>query len=91
MADNPIGWLAIPYMTWRWSHHPWSTLGWTSEVPWFDNDEVCRVGTVGVDAADHGCSGDHELGLLDDKEGVRVSLVGQIELGVGAQDKVGEA
>jgi hypothetical protein len=43
---------------------------------------------VGVDATDHGCSEDHEPRLLGGEEG---ALVGQVELGVGAQDKVGEA
>ena len=43
---------------------------------------------VGVDATDHGYSEDHELGLLGGEEG---ALVGQVELGVGAQDEVGEA
>ena len=43
---------------------------------------------VSVDAADHGCSEDHEQGLFDGEEG---TLVGQVELGVGAQDEVGEA
>jgi hypothetical protein len=60
-------------------------------VPWFDGDEVCRVGVVGVDAVDHGCSEDHEPGLLGGEEGVHIALVGQVELGVGAQDEVGEA
>ena len=44
--------------------------------------------TVGVDAADHGCSDDHEPGLIGSEEG---ALVGQVELSVSAQDKVGEA
>ena len=41
-----------------------------------------------MDAADHGCSEDHEPGLLGGEEG---ALVGQVELVVGAQDEVGEA
>jgi hypothetical protein len=46
---------------------------------------------IGVDVADHGCSEDHEPGLLDGEEGAHVAMVGQVELGVGAQDEVGEA
>ena len=44
-----------------------------------------------MDAADHGCSKDHEPGLLSGKEGAHVALVGQVELGVGAQDEIGKA
>ena len=84
MVGNPIGWLATFCMTWGWSHHPRSTLGWTPEVPWFDGDEVYWVGAVGMDAADHGCSKNHELELLGSKEGVHVTLVGQVELNMGA-------
>jgi hypothetical protein len=37
-----------------------------------------------VDAADHGCKEDLELGLLGSNDGVHVALVGQVELGAGA-------
>ncbi|KAE8037009.1 hypothetical protein FH972_009636 [Carpinus fangiana] len=43
---------------------------------------------VGVDATNHGCSEDHKLWLLSGEED---ALVGQVELGVGEQDKVGKA
>ncbi|KAE7996317.1 hypothetical protein FH972_001049 [Carpinus fangiana] len=53
-----------------------------------NGDEVYRVGAVGVDAADHGCSEDHKLGLLGSEEGLHIALVGQVVLGVGAQDEL---
>jgi hypothetical protein len=44
-----------------------------------------------MDATDHGHNKDHEPRLLGGKEGTHVALAAQVELGVGAQDEVGEA
>jgi hypothetical protein len=54
-------------------------------------DEVAGVGGVGVDAADLGGGEDHVAGLLGGEEGLDVGLAGEVELGVGADDDVGEA
>lgn len=56
-----------------------------------DGDEVGGVGVVGVDSADF-CGGEeHELWLLGGEEQFDVVLAGEVELSVGAEDKVGEA
>jgi hypothetical protein len=78
VAGNPIGWPVTPCMR--------STLGWSPEVPWGDATTLDGFGgglgltamksVVGVDAADHGCSEDHESGLLSGEEGTHVALVG---------------
>jgi hypothetical protein len=49
-------------------------------------DEVSRVGVVGVNAAHLGCGHVDLVGLFLGEEGLHGSLVGQVELGVGASD-----
>ena len=56
-----------------------------------DGDEICGVGFVGVDATDLGSGEDHELGLFSSKEGIDISLAGEIELGVGSEEEIGES
>ncbi len=54
-------------------------------------DELGRVGVVGVDAADFGGGQVHLGGLFLCKEGLHGGLVGQVQLRMGAGDKVGLA
>ena len=52
-------------------------------------DKACRVGVVGVDAAYFGGGHVNLGGLFLGKEGLHGGLVGKVQLGVGAGDKVG--
>lgn len=54
-------------------------------------DDVGLDMEVGVDATDLG-SGENNVAVeLDGEEGLHVGLVGEVELGVGADDNIGEA
>ncbi len=54
-------------------------------------DELGRVGGVGDDAAHLGGGEEHVLGALGVEEGARRAIVGEVELGMGAQQQVGAA
>lgn len=56
-----------------------------------DTDELGWIGLVGVDAADLGRGEDDEPGLLGSEEGLDIVLAGEVELGVSAEEEVGEA
>lgn len=56
-----------------------------------NSDEIGGVGGVGENAADLGGSEEDEMGAVDGEEGLDIGLAGEIEGGVGSEEKVGEA
>ena len=69
-------------------HASWITLVWIAR---FSLDELRRLGVVGEDAADLGRGEEHVLGSFALEEPAHGHGSVELELGMRAQDEVGEA